>query len=61
LRAKSSACGELNNVDYVSAVNTDPDFFKDYDTYDFDTIFLGNNVLEIISPMNIKAKGGCMR
>ena len=50
--------GELDDVDYVTAVNTAPDIFKDYKTYYFEEIFLGNNILEIFSFNKYKNQGG---
>lgn len=50
--------GELDEVDYVTAVNTAPDLFNDYETYYFEEIFFGNNILEIISFNEYKRQGG---
>ena len=49
---------ELDDVDYITAVNTDPDLYNDYDTYYFEIIFQGNNVLEIISYNKYIRQGG---
>ena len=49
---------ELDDVDYITAVNTDPDLYDDYDTYYFEIIFQGNNVLEIISYNKYNGQGG---
>jgi hypothetical protein len=58
LSVSPSYDGELNNVDYITAVNTDPDLYCDYDTYYFEIIFQGNNVLEIISYNKYTGQGG---
>ena len=50
--------GELDDVNYVTAVNTAPDLYNDYETYYFEEVFFGNNILEIISFNEYKSQGG---
>jgi hypothetical protein len=50
--------GELNDIDQVTAVNTAPELFNDYEIYYFEDIFYGNNIIEIISFNEYKGQGG---
>jgi hypothetical protein len=49
---------DLDNIEYATAVNTNPELFGDYRTYDFEIIFLGNNILEIASQNEYNGQGG---
>ncbi len=49
---------KLDEIDYVTAVNTAPDLYKDHETYYFDVVFTGNNILEIGSQNKYKGQGG---
>ena len=50
--------GELDNVSFVTAVNTDAGLYNDYETYYFEIVFTGNNVLEIVSYNIYTGQGG---
>lgn len=58
LDLRPDSTGELDAVDYVTAVNTAPDLYNDYETYFFEVIFFGNNILEIVSKNEYKGQGG---